>query len=202
LDRLLGGLLITGLLLAGCSVTAPRIHYYRLAVAKPQADASTPRFDGVLTVKRFTADGLIDDRPLLQSGNNGLEVRPSHYHYWTEPPTEMVQEQLASYLEAAQVATTVVTSAARVRRQYVVHGRINRFERVLGSGENRVSIELRLSLADDAGGTILWNHTYNANVQPTDGTVPAAISAFRRGLGDIFAQFTTDITTRTDHASR
>ena len=155
-------------------------------------DAEGPN-DGVVSVARFTADGLVGDRAIVRTDAAGLEVRPYHYHFWTAPPTEMLQEHLARYLQAANVAATVVTAGARVRPQYVILGRINRFERVGGRGGDRVVVELRLTLSDDGAGRVLWTDTYLSEATPADDTVAAAVEAFSRAVSDVFARFTGDV---------
>ncbi len=179
---------------AGCVGSAPSTHYYRPAIGRLlQASAGAPHLEGVLLVPRFTADGLVGDRAIVRTDAAGLEVRPSRYHYWTAPPTEMLQEQLAGYLQAANVAATVVTAGARIRHRYVILGRINRFERVSGRGGHRVVIELRLTLSDDGAGRVLWTDTYLSEATPADETVPAAVESFSHALDDVFARFTGDV---------
>jgi ABC-type uncharacterized transport system auxiliary subunit len=179
---------------AGCVGSAPSTHYYRPVVGgPPQTRASTPHLDGVLSITRFTADGLVGDRAIVHTDTEGLEVRPYLYHLWTAPPTEMLQEQLARYLEAANVAATVVTAGARIRHRYVILGRINRFELVSGRDGNRVVVELRLTVSDDSAGRVLWNETYLSEATPADETVAAAVEAFSRALDDVFARFTGDV---------
>jgi len=186
------------LLAAGCTTRpVPQSHFYRLDAATPPAAATAaPRFDGVLSVERFTADDLVRERPIVYSDGTALEVQQHHYHYWVEPPTDMLQEQMAAYLRAEHVATTVVTPEMRIRPDYVVLGRLNRFERVLADGRERVVVDVRLSLKDEAHGRVVWTDTYHVE-EPVEGDdVGAAVAAFNRATGDVLARFAADLARR------
>ena len=183
------------LLLMSCSAgSVPRSYFYRIDTSVgSNAAASGPTLNGVLVVERFSADGLVDERPILYSNGTSLEVRQHHYHYWVEPPTDMLQEQMAAYLRAQNAATMVTTPEMRVPPDYVLRGRLNRFERTLGTGSDEVLIETRMSLTDVGKNQLLWTDTYRVKVEPAGDDMLAAIEAFNRGVMTIFARFTRDI---------
>ncbi len=143
-------LLVFGLALlaTGCagSGPVPEDHFYRLVTA-PAAQSGSPTLEGVLEIERFSADGLMQERPLLFSRGGGeFQVHQHHYHYWIEPPTQLLQEELAAYARRRGLAGTVVTPGARIRVDFAVSGRVRRFERIIGDGSPRVRVELRLEL--------------------------------------------------------
>ena len=183
------------LLLPGCMAKpVPRTHFYRLdASATSHATMASPRLKGVLVIERFRADGLTGDRPILYSEGSALELDQHHYHYWVEPPTDILQEQMAAYLRGRNVATTVVTPELRIQPDYVVTGRIIRFERVLGDGREHVVVEARLTLMDVAAERLVWADTYRIE-KPVEGRgVRAAVEAFNQGVGEMLARFADDI---------
>ena len=146
------GLLAVGAL--GCSTAPiPRDHFYRIAAEAPEGSrAPPPHLQGTLAVGRFRADGLTNERAILYRDRaHDLEVQQHRYHYWVESPTQLLQEELAGYLRARNVATTVLTPEVRVRPDYLVTGRLNRFERVVGGNPSRVLVEMRLNLVDQKG---------------------------------------------------
>jgi cholesterol transport system auxiliary component len=190
------------LAILGCSTAStPQVRYYRLGVEKVapshRANPPAPLLQGVLAVERLTPDGLIGERPILYSEDGrGLEVHQHHYHYWIEPPADMVREQLAAYLRARNTAKTVVTPEMRIRPDYFIRGRLTRFERVIGDGRGRVVIEADLALKEVASRRLRWMDTYRAEIPSEGGDILDSVEAFNRGLGDLFARFLEDISRR------
>jgi ABC-type uncharacterized transport system auxiliary subunit len=147
-----------------------------------------------LAVERFRGDGLIRGRAVLYSdAERPQELRQHAYHYWVEPPTDMLQEQLLAWLRAANVARRVVTPEMRLRPDYLVTGRLLRFERVLGSGAQGALVEVRLILKDVAGERVLWTETYRQDAEAPGDEVSEAVAAFNAALGELFARFVADI---------
>jgi len=88
----------------------PATRFYRLAAPPVEpAAARAPRLSGVLVVERFSADDLLAERPILYSNGTGLELHQHRYHHWVEPPTDMLQQQLVSYLQMTGAASMVTT---------------------------------------------------------------------------------------------
>jgi ABC-type uncharacterized transport system auxiliary subunit len=73
-----------------------------------------------------------------------------------------------------------------VRPDFVLRGRISRFERLLDDDGVRVFIEARASLTHAADRRVLWSETYRVEL-PADGrNVSASVAAFNRGVSEIF----------------
>jgi ABC-type uncharacterized transport system auxiliary subunit len=185
--------LVGASLAAACvSGPAPKDHFYRLEVAAPSA-LPAPRLAGTLSVNRFRADALTNERQVLYRENDTTtEVGRLAYRRWVDSPTIMVQDQLAAYLRAAGVAVRVVTPAVRVRPDFLLSGRIARLEWVMGASP-QVVVELQLAITRPGDGKLLIHQTYSG-VVPVDGSsVHEAIEAFDRALAGIFARFLADI---------
>lgn len=182
------------LLLGACAQPeVPTDRFYRLDVAQPQTRFAKPPLDGTLEVERFVADGLTAGRPITYSeSGRPREVLEYHYHFWTEPPTIMLRDQLVAYLRAAKVADTVVTPEHRVEPDYELSGKIKRLEQVKGKPPGAV-VELELALKRSADGRILILHTYRIEAEAKSGTVAAAVEALNSALGLIYARFLNDI---------
>jgi ABC-type uncharacterized transport system auxiliary subunit len=147
----------------------------------------------VLVVERFSTDGLTGDRAILYSKAGELEIRQHHYHYWVEPPMDMMQGLMTAYLRARHTAATVVTPELRLSPDYIVRGRIHRFERVLGTDADRAVIETRLTLEDVAKRRILLMEDYRTEVKAEGRHVIDSVEAFNRGVGEILSRFADDI---------
>lgn len=184
----------------GCAVASvPPNRFYRLQVAPvavAENPSSAPKLNAVLVVQRFTAAGLIDERPILYSRGRSLEVRQHHYDYWADSPTDLLHEQMVAYLRATRAASVVTTPEARVRADFVLWGRINRFEHILVDDAQHVLIETRASLKDVANRRLLFSNTYRAEVEATGRDMTATVDAFNRGVGKILGQLAHDISTR------
>jgi cholesterol transport system auxiliary component len=181
--------------LAGCLGSAPPIprdHYYRVTVAPPEP-SETVLFSGVVSVAPFDADGLLRERPLLFSPTSGAQEMQQHdYHYWTDPPSRMLQGQLVDYLRGSRATGAVVTPELRVAPDFEVGGRIKRLERLLGDGPPRVVAELELSMIEAKRNRLIVIQTYSAEVPAADESVESSVLAFDQALGTIFHDFLAD----------
>ena len=180
--------------LAACSQPpVPGDHFYRLRLAPPERPLANPRFKGTMEIDRFVADGLTTKLSIVYStGDRPLEVKAYHYHLWTDPPVIMLRDQLVGYLRAAKVASKVVTPEMRVGADYVVTGKINRLEKVIGSPA-KVAVELELSLGQRTDGKLLFLDTYRVVTASENDTVGAAVKAINKALGKVYASFAADI---------
>ena len=197
LARNLAPVLLLSALLAGCLGAAPpvpRDHYYRLVVpgpAEPPAEPSArPLLPGVLTVETMQAEGLLHERPLLYSENGRPhEVQQHDYHYWTDAPPNMLQDQLVAYLRRSGIAQSVVTPDIRVRADYRLTIKVKRLERLIGGGPPGVFVELEFALVRLADGRLIVADSYGVADQAADGSVKAAIVAMNRATAQLFARF-------------
>jgi len=185
--------------LAGCfggGDPPPRDRYYRISVSPPDP-APAPLgvlSSGVLSVTPLDADGLLRERPVLYSrSGQGQQVEQHDYHYWSDPPTRMLQGEIARYLKQSGLARTVVTPELRIRPDFEIIGRVNRLERVLGDGPPRVVAELELAVIDTTKDRVVINQRYRAEVASGNGSVAAAVLAINEALGKILGAFVDDI---------
>jgi ABC-type uncharacterized transport system auxiliary subunit len=187
--------LATALALAACgSSTVPRDHYYRLMVAAPAQALSDPLIDGALEVHRFAADGLLAERALLYSYRAApREIDRYDYHFWIEPPSRLLQGELVGYLRRAGAAAAVITPGQSAQVAYVVTAKIKRFERVMGSSDASVLVELEFGLGRDGDGGLELIQVYRAEKKAANGLMSASIDAFSQAVAEIFRAFLADI---------
>lgn len=180
-------------LLAGCFGSAPpvpRDHYYRLLVSSPVDISAKGRLAGVMRVELLQADGLIRERPLLYSESGAShEVQQHNYHYWTDAPPRMLQDQLVAYLRQSNIARSVVTPDMRVRADYQISGKVKRLERLLGGGPPRVFVELELALVRLSDNTLLLVDNFSDQEEEAGKGVGAAIIALNKATGRVFDRF-------------
>ncbi|WP_299626399.1 ABC-type transport auxiliary lipoprotein family protein [Pelagibius sp.] len=189
-------------LLAGCLGSAPpvpRDHYYRLLVPTPAQSAEASLLPGVMTVELLQADGLLRERPLLYSeSGESYELQQHNYHYWTDAPPRMLQDQMVAYLRRSGVARLVVSPDMRVRADYQVSGKAKRLERLLGGGPPRVFVEIELALLRVSDETLLVVDSYGAEEPAEDESVEAAIVALNRATARVFERFLVQVRATAD----
>ncbi|MEK7819484.1 MAG: ABC-type transport auxiliary lipoprotein family protein [Pseudomonadota bacterium] len=179
-------------LLAGCAQPElPIDHFYRLQVAMPQPAGRTLK--GTIEVNRFTADGLVAGRPIVYTEpDQPHQVREYNYHFWTEPPTIMLRDQLVAHLRAAKIAETVTTPDMRANADFILTGRIIRLEKIEGAAPQG-ALEIELGVRAAAGKIILLE-VYKFEVAAENNTVEAAVRALNKALDQAYAQFIADLT--------
>jgi len=178
----------------GCAAgPAPRDHFYRLETATPRALASPP-IAGTLEVDRPRVEAISQGRRILyRDGSSPGEIGRHAYHHWVDPPSVMLQDQLVRYMRLAGAAETVVTPAVHVESDYLVSGRIVRLERILGSGEQRVAVEIELTLMRQKGRELLLLETYSEERVAAGTSVAGSVTAFEQAVTAIFERFVADI---------
>lgn len=187
--------LALALVLTACASAppVPEDHFYRLQVAPPSKPAAKPLFPGTIEVDRFVADGLTAGRPIVYSEDGKpYQVKEFHYHFWTQPPTVMLRDELVSYLRQAKVFSTVVTPEMRVRVDFVLTGKIRRLEKIVGTPPKAV-LELELGLRKATGGKLIFLETYRMETQSDGSGVDAAVYSLNKSLSAIYGQFVADL---------
>lgn len=182
------GLLSLGMV-ACAQPELPQDNYYRLDLSQPAAGETV--LDGVLEVDRFRADGLTSGRPLAYTEGKG-HLSEYHYHFWVEPPVDLLQDAMVKYLRNAKVATHIVTPELRMNADYFLTGKIMRLERDLASG-TKVAVELELGLKRTSDDKILVLKTYNRLLDQSSKGVNGAVRAIETALGEIYAEFLNDV---------
>ncbi len=159
----------------------------------PEGPAEVPSLPGVVSVAPLEADGLLRERPLLFStSQRPHEVQQYVYHYWSDPPPRMLQDQLAAYLRQSRLASAVVTPSLRVRPDFEVIGRIKRLERTLDGASPGVSVELELALIEPAENRLLVIRSYAAARTAQDTSVQASVVALNHAVTEVFGRFLAD----------
>lgn len=181
--------------LAACAVIEPppETHTYRVTVPPAAERFPRPPLAGTLEVAPLSAEGLVGDRAIVYvRADQPFEVSGYNYHLWNVAPGTLVQEELIRYLRAADAAPRVVSPALRLDPDYVIEGRITRFDQVFGDGASMV-IEIELALIRSADNELLLLNRYRGAEPAADDSVPAAVLATERALAGIFARFLADL---------
>lgn len=178
------------LILVACAQPElPQDHFYRLNITTSPSQQRL--LDGVVEVERFRADGLISGRPLAYTEGKG-HLSQYHYHFWVEPPVDLLQDAMIVFLRKANLARHVVTPELRMEADYLLTGRIKRLERDL-SGNAKVAVEIELGLKRTGDDQILVLQTYSRELEQTGPGMTGAVAAINQALSDIYNQFLNDV---------
>ena len=192
------GLALMLVVLTACAAQppVPQDRYYRLQAAVAAAPMGTPALPGTLEVERFSADGLTAGRPIVyMQSENPNQLQEYNYHFWTQPPTVMLRDELVTYLRGANVADNVVTPEMRISSDHVLTGRIRRLEQIIGS-PNSTAMELEISLRRQVDGKLLFLKSYRHETETSSQAVNAAVGALNKSLNIIYANILADLKTR------
>lgn len=186
---------LSGFLVAcGGAQVVPEDQFYRLQADKPAAGKKL--FSGTLEVDRFVADGLTAGRPIVYSeAEKPYQVKEYHYHFWTQPPTVMLRDELVTYLRHAGIADVVVTPEMRLAADYVLTGKIKRLEKVIGTPPRAV-LEIELGLRKSAGGKLVFLDTYRMETVSSGDGVGDAVASLNKSLSAIYGKFVADLSKR------
>jgi ABC-type uncharacterized transport system auxiliary subunit len=180
--------------LVACSQPpVPQDHFYRLQITAPSETLSRPKLDGTLEVSRLVADGLTAGRPIVFSeASKPLEVSEYHYHFWTEPPTVMLHDELVAYLRAANVARDITTPELRLEPDYVLSGKVKRLEQVRGT-PTKVAAVIEFALRDRREDRLMMVETYSVVNETAGPGVAAAIESLNAALAAIYGRLIDDL---------
>ncbi len=194
LARTLVGLVFPGLLalLAACTTSIPADDFYRLQVKAPLT-LSRPTLPGVVEVRRFGAMGLTGQRALLYSySDKPDQVLRYGYQFWTEPPPVLLQDQLVAVLRQAHAADLVVIPGFRVSADYVIDGRLRRFEQVAG-GSPAVVVDMEIGVMRSRDHKLLLLKGYRVKEPSASDRAGDAVAAYQAAVQELFAQFLNDL---------
>lgn len=181
----------------GSAPPVPEDQFYRLkAVRAETAAPAKTLFPGTIEIQRFVADGVTAGRPIVYSeAGKPYQVKEYHYHFWTQPPTVMLRDELIAYLRAAGVAKAVVTPEMRVAADYVLTGKIIRLEKVIGQPPKAV-LEIELGVRKATGGTLIFLETYRIESASDGPGVDDAVHALNAALSEVYGRFVADLAKR------
>ncbi len=190
---LIGALSVLG---ACAQAPVPEDHYYRLTPANTTSKSGV-KLDGIIEVERFIADGLLDSRPILFTRSaQSTEIQSYHYHFWTQPPSILLQNALTAKLQQTNAANSIVTPDLRIEPDFILAGKIFRFEQITrqkNNENNKVIVSLELSLKNAKLDKLIHLNTYTVEVPSSNASVASAVTAFSTGIGQIIDAFLNDL---------
>lgn len=172
----------------------PQDHYYRLP-DQPAEKVSRRLLNGTLGVGLFKTDGMLNDRSILTvDSEHPVEIYRSDYHLWQEVPGVLIQKNMTSYLQRVGAAGQIVLFEPGMDVDWLVSGRLLRFEVLEGKGGNEVRVHMEISVFQKENRDRLFLETYRVTVPCRDTSMVAAVEGLGESLQRIYNQFLADST--------
>jgi ABC-type uncharacterized transport system auxiliary subunit len=195
MKRLLVPIIIALLVTACGSVPpAPEDRYYRLAAVTDTVSGGGQIFSGTLAIGTIEAAAVYGERAVVYSeAAQPNKLKHYNYHFWADPPPRLIRDHLAIYLRNNQVAPIVVVDKGEAEWEYLLVGRMRRFERVMQVIGSQVVVEIEFRLLQRGARQPLLIRDYSAEVGVSGGSVNAATEAFAEALGEIYQKLLADM---------
>lgn len=145
---------------------------------------------GVVEVSRFDVDGALSERGLAYQDRDGALAR-YNYDLWSDAPATGLQLALADSLRGSGLAGQVVTPDLRVPPDWMVRGRLYRFEYL--PDRARVAVRMQLAVVSARDGALVLLQNYESSPAAAGAGPEAAVAALNRAVADIFTHFAGDL---------
>jgi ABC-type uncharacterized transport system auxiliary subunit len=164
-------------LLAGCGAARPTKYY---SLDPPAITPAAQRLDVSLLIGRISAPLIYrDTRIVYRTGVN--EVGLYEEHRWVEAPAIMVEEMLLRGLRQSGRYASVQLIASNAHGDYVLRGRVERFEEVEGK-PMAARVWLHLSLYDPKDGHTVWTQNYEQDEEVTGSDLSSVVAGLNHNL--------------------
>lgn len=188
--------LISGLVLSLAACSSPPVPtdtFYNLSFDQSGSSRADGSIDGLVEVPPFWAEGVINERPIVFR-ESATQLKQYTYHYWSEPPSVMLQRGLIDTLRSADLFTQVTSPEVRANRDYEIVGTLRRLDHVVAGGPAKIAIEFELSLRRIRGNEALFVNTYAAE-RNAGRSVESAVEALSDAVSDLYARAVWDMAT-------
>ncbi|HMD32000.1 MAG TPA: ABC-type transport auxiliary lipoprotein family protein [Candidatus Acidoferrales bacterium] len=186
---LLAPVVVALVLLEGACGAARPVYYYSLD--PPAVTPSAQRLEVSLLIGHVGAPLVYrDTRIVYRTGPNELGLYQDHR--WAAPPAEQVEEMFFQSLRASKRYQSVQLVASNAQGDYVLRGRVDRFEEVDGKPLS-TRVWLHFSLYDPKEGKTVWNQDYQRDEEASGTDVSSVAAALNHNLQQGVLQITAAI---------
>jgi len=191
----LAGIIVLMVCFSRCGTTRP-MKYYVLDPGPVPAATSATQYPVTLLVGRISASHLYRDDRLVY-GSGPVQLGVYSYDRWAEPPSDMIQDLLVSFLRSTDQYRAVSTISSNVRGDYIVRGHLWAISEV-DRHELMARFSLQIELFDPNTRSTVWSSRYEHDepaqgktvqsvVEAMDKNVRAGMQQLTAGLSEYFA---------------
>jgi ABC-type uncharacterized transport system auxiliary subunit len=182
--------------LVGCAVPepVPEDRFYRLAPPRAERSFQGPLLQGVVVVHALDAAGVHRERAVLFSPDRGQRILQQYnYDFWLDAPPQLVRRFLIAHWRQRGLGATVLDTSP-APPDYVIAGRLERFEQLAPGAGSAVVVAMELRLERRGGeDNLLIREDYEVSVPAGSSGLEDAVPAFERALESIAESFARDV---------
>lgn len=188
---------LVSLLLSGCLQLAkptPSQHYYRLDYEPPVPQGQAQPV--VLRIAPVRVAALYD-RDMMVYTEDHYGVGTYHYHRWSTPPGEMINDLLGRDFAAAGLFEAVQQGPAQLLANYQLEVSVERLEEQNSAGNCQAQLALRAQLEDLLPGSrdaVLLRQSYAQNEAMQCNDPLALAAALSKTMRALSQQMQSDVT--------
>ncbi len=179
---------------AGCGPVAgeiPQTRFYVIDYTVSPENNNGPVLPVTVGVEKFRSDSVYrSDRMVYRKAPYRVDFYP--YERWGARPEEIVTDRVLDHLVANNVFREVVLATGGPRVDYLIRGRIKRFEEVSTENGFLALAQIEISVMDRKTGKVIFQRRISrsspSKSKPPQGFVNAMAENLRALLGDMASQ--------------
>ena len=182
INRLVRVLFVLTILLCGCAST-PTPRYYRVYLdSEVVNDGSFQSYRDSLRVAPFRAAAPLRQDSIVTYQDQSARIEFTPYDVWETSPSQIVRQKLAEAFHASRIFHRVETRPSRPAAEYLIRGRIIRFNQLQTSDGLYGEVGLEVELVRQSTGEILWSTVLRAREEARGSDTEAAVIAVSEAL--------------------
>lgn len=139
---------------AAVACSTPRMHYYTMEFPHTPS-AAAPAVSRQIAVRTFRGDQRFADERIAYRENLS-QINHYEYHRWANPPGELVTDYFIHRLKDSGAYAGVSAYKEGPDADFILGGRIRRFEEVDRDKEVFAAVDLELELANGKTRATVW----------------------------------------------
>lgn len=194
-------LLLVSLSGCGSMKPLPSDTFYRLKIAPlaPASTGGTQWTDNMVRVAKFRGSGVHRERAIAYSETDQVVIKQHRYHLWIDSPERMLQNELVSYLRAANVAPAISTSDFS-NDGLEIQAQIRQMDHVVVTDGASIVVALALELVKkNAGKSLVLGKEYRESRSISGNDMSAVAVAMSDAVGVILERFVADASAALQH---
>ena len=173
--------LIALITLAGCGGAVKYPNYYALHVPPPPDPPAQEGVRASLAVREFRSPTYLHQGAIVYK-TSPEQIGFYNYHRWAVDPREVVTNAVIERLGASGNFTQVKPYDGRSDVDYVLSGRIEKFEEVDYEGGVKVEVAITVQMTNLTTGAAVWTNTVDEAGTVGQRDVPAVVSEMNRTM--------------------
>jgi ABC-type uncharacterized transport system auxiliary subunit len=185
-------LLLSLIILAGCSGKMHYPNYYMLNLPAPPDPPVPENAKATVAIREFTAPGY------LRRGEIVFKTSPESvgfyaYHRWAVDPCEFVTDSMQDRLNATGLFAHVKRYDGRADAEYLVTGHLERLEEIDYEGGVKVEVALSAQMIRFDNGETVWTKSVSKAGKVEKRDVPAVVAAMSETMDRAMQELLTPL---------